>query len=132
MRYVSMLPEEVTNLIGQAGAVVVMEVERGAIKKYAKAIDDQNPLYWNDEHAKNSSYGSILAPPGFFGWPTRWTGNIPAATKLAETLIDTLAQAGYPNLLDGGMEYEFFSPVRAGDVLAALPMISRAVWQKFV
>ena len=38
-------------------------------------------------------------------------------------MIDTLAQAGYPNLLDGGMEYEFFSPVRAGDVLAALPTI---------
>ena len=44
-----------------------MEVEKGAIKKYADAVDDHNPLYWDDEYAKNSRYGSIIAPPGFFG-----------------------------------------------------------------
>ena len=120
-----MLPEEVIKLIGQAGDITIMEVEKGAIKKYAHAIDDHNPLYWDDEYAKNSRYGSIVAPPGFFGWPTRWTGNMPAITKLAENLVSALRQAGYTRLLDGGIEYEFFCPVRAGDILAVLSRIIR-------
>ena len=118
-----MLPEEVTELIGKVGDIRIMEVERGAIKRYADAVDDRNPLYWDEEYARDSRYGSILAPPGFFGWPTRWTGGMPAHTKLSDEVSAILAQAGYSRGLDGGIEYEFFCPVRAGDILTALPRI---------
>ena len=118
-----MLPEEVTKFISKAGDIVIMEVEKGAIKKFADAVDDCNPVYWDEEYAKNSRYGSIIAPPGFFGWPTRWAGAMPIITKLREELVSTVAQAGYSRLLDGGIEYEFSRPVRAGDTLAALPRI---------
>ncbi len=30
-----------------------------------------------------------------------------------------LARAGFPVMLDGGIAYEFFIPVRAGDILAS-------------
>ncbi len=120
-----MLPEEISKLVGQAGDVTIMEVDKGAIKRFAHAIDDSNPLYLDDEYARNSVYGSIVAPPGFFGWPTRWTGSMPAISKLAQTLVAALSTAGYSRLLDGGIEYEFFFPIRAGDTLAALPRVSR-------
>ena len=42
------------------------------IKKFADAMDDRNPLYWDEEYAGNSRFGSIIAPPGFFGWPSKW------------------------------------------------------------
>ena len=61
-----MLPEEVTKLIGKAGEVRVFQVEKGAIERFADAADDQNPLYYDEEYARNSRYGSIIAPPGFF------------------------------------------------------------------
>ncbi len=118
-----MLPEEVNKLIGQAGEVVMMEVERGAIKKYANAVADFNPLYWDEEAACQTRYGGLIAPPGFFGWPVYWKGNFPTVTPLVEKLISVMAQAGFPRLLDGGAEFEFFAPVRAGDILAALPRI---------
>ena len=118
-----MLPEEVTNLIGKAGNITIMDVEKGAIKKHADAVGDFNPIYWDEEYASNSRYGSIIAPPGFFGWPTRWSESGPTYTKLREELILAIAQAGYERVLDGGIEYEFFSPVRAADTLAALPKI---------
>ena len=35
----------------------------------------------------------------------------------------TMAKAGYGRTLDGGAEYDFFHPVRAGDILAAVPKI---------
>lgn len=119
-----MLPEAVTKLIGQAGEVVMMEVEKGAIKRFAHAIGDSNPLHLEEEYARNSRYGAIVAPPGFFGWPTRWSGTFPGISSMVEPLMAPLTEAGLGRILDAGIEYEFFIPVRAGDVLAALPRIT--------
>ena len=57
-----MLPEEITAFIGKSEETVIMEVEKGAIKKFADAVDDPNPLYWDEEYARGSRYGSIIAP----------------------------------------------------------------------
>ena len=35
-----------------------------------------------------------------------------------------MAKAGFPRLLDGGIEYEFYLPVRAGDILSAIQKIA--------
>lgn len=118
-----MLPEEVTKLIGKTGDIRIMEVEKGAIRRFADAIDEHNPLYWDEEYARNSKYGSIIAPPGFFGWPTKWPEAGPTFTELRGELIATMAKAGYPRLLDGGIEYDFFLPVRAGDILSSIQRI---------
>jgi len=126
-----MLPEEVAKFIGTGSGVTVFEVEKGAVKKFADAVDDPNPLYWDEEHAKNSRYESIIAPPGFFGWPVKMAkgstflrAEQPEGTSEAMGNVGVaLAKAGYLRSLDGGMEYEFFCPVRAGDTLAATTVI---------
>ncbi len=118
-----MLPEEITNLVGKSGQVRIFKVEEGAIKRLAEAVGDQNPLYWDEEYARNSRYRSIIAPPGFFGWPTTWTNEALPSFAISGELIATLAKAGYNGILDGGIEYEFFCPVRAGDTLVASSMI---------
>ncbi len=118
-----MLSEDVTRLIGQTAEVSVMEVEKGAIRKYANAIGEDSPLYWDEEYARKTRYGGMVAPPGFYGWPTRWTGNMPALTEIMDLLVGTMAKAGYPRFLDGGTEYDFLCPVRAGDTLAALSRV---------
>ena len=114
-----MLPEEVTQFIGKSTGVRVFEVEKGAIRRFADAVDDPNPLYWDEEFARNSRYGSIIAPPGFFGWPSRQPRGSALTEESMAGLSTALAQAGYPRVLDGGIEYEFFCPIRAGDTLAA-------------
>ncbi len=121
-----MLPEEVSRIIGQAGTVRVFQVEKGAIKKFADAVDDRNPLYWDEDYAAKSKYGGIIAPPGFFGWPPSWEENLtfPIHTDIREVADRALAKLGAPRGLDGGIEYEFFLPVRAGDSLAVLPRIA--------
>ena len=118
-----MLPEEVAKLIGKIGDTAILEVEKGAIKKLADAVGDSNPLYWDEEHAKASRYGAIIAPPGFFGWPVKWEGNMPLLLPLRQEVIDTIAKAGFSRLLDAGIEYDFFHPVYAGDVLASVPKV---------
>lgn len=40
-------------------------VERGAVRRFAEAIGDRNPLYVDEEVAGRSRYGGLIAPPTF-------------------------------------------------------------------
>ncbi len=122
-----MLPEEVTKFISKGGGVRIFEVEKGAIRRFADAVDDPNPLYWDEEYARNSRYGSIIAPPGFFGWPAKQARGAAITSEETGPQRPDLAKAGYPRVLDGGMEYEFFCPIRAGDTLAVSSMVKDIV-----
>ena len=118
-----MLPQEVSQFIGKADETMILEVEKGAIKKYADAISDRNPVYWDEEYARSSIFGGIVAPPGFFGWPVKWTSVMPIFSELREELRTTIIKSGYSRVLDGGIEYDFYYPVRAGDILSALSKV---------
>ncbi|MGZ6550894.1 MAG: FAS1-like dehydratase domain-containing protein, partial [Tumebacillaceae bacterium] len=54
-----------STLIGRSSRPVQNEVEKGAIRKFAEAIGDPNPLYRDPEYAVNTRYGKIIAPPTF-------------------------------------------------------------------
>ncbi len=130
-----MLPEEVTKFIGKSIGAVVCEVEKGSVKRFADAVGETNPIYWDEKHAEKSRYGSIIAPPGFFGWPVKLPRgltfqrptDISDPPEITEGLRVALAKAGYSRVVDGGIEYEFFSSVRAGDVLTAKSIIKDIV-----
>jgi acyl dehydratase len=119
------IPEAIKNLIGTSGAVQYYQVEKGAIRRFADAVDDTNPLYRDEEYAGKTKYGSIIAPPGFFGWPQKQTRGSPLAVDIPPELEAAFEKAGYPLslVLDGGMEYEFFLPVLAGDILSAVTTV---------
>ena len=108
--------------VGKVGELIVRDVEKGAIKRYAEAVEDFNPLYVDEEHARTSRYGNIIAPPGFFGWPVKVGG--PFIDPLMMALVDAMYEAGFPNLLDGGIDLEFLTPIRAGDTLISLPKVT--------
>ena len=109
---------------GKMGNPDIFEIESGAIKKFADAVGDSNPLYWDHEYAKNSEYGSIIAPPGFFGWPVKWTTAMPLQQEIRMELMGALAEAGFDRNLDGGIEYEFFQPVYENDRLVVVAEIA--------
>src|SRR5918912_4266607 len=52
-------------LVGECSEAVSNVVEKGAVRKFAEAIGDPNPLYVDEEAAKASRYGRLLAPPTF-------------------------------------------------------------------
>jgi len=108
-----MISNEIQSMVGLWSEPVVLEVERGAIARLADAIDDPNPLFRNEEYARNTKYGGIIAPPGFFGWPVGG-GDIEAGMS---RVVGAVAQAGMLRILDGGIELNFYIPVRAGDML---------------
>ena len=120
-----MLPEEIKNLIGRSTPAKTYEVEKGAIRRFADAVGDSNPLYYDEAYARNSRYGTIITPPGFFGWPRKQDKNSAITIDIPPELITVLEQAGYPlsSVVDGGIEYEFFLPIRAGNTLTATTTI---------
>ncbi|MBU2548933.1 MAG: MaoC family dehydratase N-terminal domain-containing protein [Proteobacteria bacterium] len=46
-------------------AVEKFPVEAGHIMLFARAIADKNPIYYDEEHAKTTEPGGIIAPPTF-------------------------------------------------------------------
>lgn len=51
--------------IGRRSEPVGNFVERGAVRRFAEAIADPNPLYVDEDAARKSRYGRPLAPPTF-------------------------------------------------------------------
>jgi acyl dehydratase len=89
--------------IGKSSQPVKNEVEKGAIRKFAQAIGDPNPLYRDEEAAKNSRFGRMVAPPTFSR--TFDYGAIPGLEFPKEGLIH------------GEQSFEYFKPLLAGDVV---------------
>ncbi|MGB2885966.1 MAG: MaoC family dehydratase N-terminal domain-containing protein [Dehalococcoidia bacterium] len=114
-----MVPDELKQHIGKIDPPHVREVERGAIRRYAEAVGNGNPLYFDEEYASESRYGTIIAPPGFFGWSMQ---SVPSSEGIIG-LMTAMINAGYYRILDGGMSYEFFLPVREGDIMIASPKV---------
>ena len=51
--------------VGRSSEPVRNVVERDAVRLFAEAIADPSPLYRDEERAKKSRYGRLLAPPTF-------------------------------------------------------------------
>lgn len=114
------MTDELAELIGTQSDPIILEVERGGIRRYAQAVDDPNPLYYDVEYARKKGYDDLICPPGFFGWPVKMTG----MARLS-ALSEALRKAGrgiFP--MDNGGEIEFFLPIRAGDTLTAVRKIA--------
>ena len=115
-----MVPDSLKQYIGKVDPPHLREVEKGAIRRYADAVGDDNPLYYDEEYAKKTKYGGIIAPPGFFGWAKK---TISSSEGLVG-LIGAMIEAGYAGILDGGMAYDFFLPIRVGDTLVGSPKVA--------
>jgi acyl dehydratase len=103
----SLVTDDLRKLVGVESSPEVWEVEKGAIIKFAQSVEDSNPL-WNDEQAaRKTRYGGIVAPPTF------------TAMLRNEALYDTIFKLDLPTkrVLNAGNEIEFFEPIRPGDVI---------------
>ena len=116
------IPSEARALIGKE-ASHVCEVTAKDIRRYAQAIGDANPLYCDEDFAKQTRYGGIIAPPLFCH--TLAFEDVPA---------DRLRADGLPKELDvplpvtravgGGSVFDVGEPVRPGDVITVRKTIA--------
>ena len=106
----SVITSEMRSMIGVESEPSIFVIEREPIRRWVEAIGNQNPQYRDEEYSGKRRYGEIIAPPGFVGnyaFPVKVDGPPPRV------------KSPFWRRFNGGNEYEFFKPVRAGDVLTA-------------
>lgn len=89
------------SMIGKESPPVKNVVERIALRKFVEAIGETNPIYYDDEYARSTPYGSIIAPPTFCR--TFHSGAIPGLRMPREGIIH------------GEQSYTYFKPLKPGD-----------------
>ena len=107
----SFLTEEMQQqAIGCESAPRTVEIEKGAIIKFAEAIGDENPVYNDEMAARDSQYGGLIAPPTFL-------------RSVVSARPELPFDVPFERVLDGGSDWEYFVPVRPGDRITAVSRI---------
>lgn len=93
------------NAVGRTTPPTLNEVEKGAIRRFAEALGDYNPIYYDEDYARASGFTSVVAPPTF-----------PCSFHTGADLRELL---GVPlrTLLNAEASFEYERPIVAGDRL---------------
>jgi acyl dehydratase len=94
-----------TNLIGTASDAWTVEVERGQIARFARAIGDDNPLWMDAAQARAQGFPDVVAPPTFpvsfvMPWDAPWWKGLDRSRFLA-----------------GEQSFDYVRTIHPGDVL---------------
>jgi acyl dehydratase len=126
------LYDDLKELIGKEGPPVnsVDEVCTQVIRHWCEAIEDDNPLYTDEEYARKSKYGRIIAPPTMVVafhqaplWPdgqeARWRHPEKLSRKEPlsphEVAMEKLDEAGFTGMFATKVIQEFIRPLFPGD-----------------
>lgn len=94
---------EAEKSLGAVGPINTLVVEASAIRRFAEAVGDPNPLYRDPEFARTTRWGGIIAPPTFL------------CVLMPPLPIPPIDYGS--SRLNGGTQYQSFVPVRPGDVI---------------
>lgn len=112
--------EDLKKQVGTEGPPVVLEIEKGMIRRFVHAVDDPNPLWQDEEYALKTGYGGIIAPPYmlcalmFLIEPTD-----PKAPQgsMGTPVPNMTFPRNITGIVDGGGEWECYKPLKVGDVI---------------
>jgi len=102
--------EDPKSHIGKEAPWFTFEVEKGNIRDFAVAIGDLDPMFFDEDYAKQTRFGGIIASNTF---NHAFRGD-------KSTLLKAIPQTGDnipEKLLHGEHEIEYFKPVRPGDTI---------------
>jgi acyl dehydratase len=91
------------SLIGRESDPVVHDVEKNAIRRFAEALGDPNPIYVDEGSAKAAGLAGLVAPPTF-----------PSSLVVNDRFRHSL-DLGTRNVLHGEQVIETSRPIVAGD-----------------
>ncbi|MGD9966082.1 MAG: MaoC family dehydratase N-terminal domain-containing protein [Hyphomonadaceae bacterium] len=95
--------------IGWRSEPIIVEVERGHLRLFAKGTGETDPIYFDEEAARAAGHPALPAPPTFAFCLANLAGQPYSYLRLMDVDI--------ARLLHGEQAFEYFSPYHAGDVL---------------
>ena len=103
------------NKIGHEFDPFTVEVERGQLRFFAKAIGETNSIYAEQSAARKVGYSDIPAPPTFLMALDLGGPDMPPVLKLLDMDIG--------RILHGSQEFEYFGDICAGDTITVTSKI---------
>ena len=103
--------EEVKKQIGMESESLTAEIERGAIRRFAEAVGDSNPIFNDEAAARHTPFGGMIAPPTF-------------CRSISAAIPDIKLNMPQFRGLDGGSEWEYFEPIRVGDRITVVSKVA--------
>jgi acyl dehydratase len=107
------ISKDVLAMIGKE-KVRQYEVTKRDIKRFAQAIGETSPIFFDEDYAKSTKYGRIIAPPLFcqmFTFEDVPAEELPSDGSPKEIDVPVPAQ----KTVGGASSYEIFQPIMAGD-----------------
>jgi acyl dehydratase len=91
------------SLIGRESEPAVHEVERGAIRRFAEALGDPNPVYVDEAAARAAGWPALVAPPTF------------AVALTSNDRFRHSLDLGTRSILHSEQQFEYARAIVAGD-----------------
>jgi len=114
----SIITDEMRAVIGQESEPQTVEVDRTAVRMFARAVGHTDPVYYDVEVARRRGYRDLPCPPAFLGTPV-FNPNQPPRTAYVSF------KSPFKRVLNGGTEVEYFDEdICAGDALTSTSKIA--------
>jgi hypothetical protein len=113
----TLVTDEIRALIGKDWPPVELEVSRTGVRMWARAVGFDDPVFYDEDAARERGFASLPAPPGFVGAPTARPGDPEPGPPIRGL------HPGLTRSLNGGTEFEYRASIVAGDTLVATTRI---------
>ena len=109
-------------------------IEAGAVLTFARAIGDDNPVYFSSAAAAESGLAEIPAPPTFVQSSAHFDPDYPLRPGPGRPWFGSgkgpgIVDPQYSSVLHAEQHYEYHRPLLVGDVLTATSREGRT-WEK--
>ena len=104
-----------TEAIGKEWPATTYEVGKEKIGEYARAVGEENPVYFDRAAAKEAGFRDVVAPPMFavvYSWGA-----------VALPAVDPEVDLNFAMLVHGGQAFTWDEPVCSGDMISTVASV---------
>ncbi len=111
-----LIPPEAKAMISKEAAPQIYEITKRDIRRFAQAIGEPNPLYADEDYARQTKWGGIIAPPLFI-FALAYE-DVPATQLRADGLpIELDIPLPATRAVGGASAIELGEPIKPGDTI---------------
>jgi acyl dehydratase len=120
----TLISQEMRDAIGVESDPWTVEVDKTAVRMFARSVGHSDPVFYDEAEAKRRGYRSLPAPPAYLGTPIfSPVGSDATFGGRGRRQFQT----GLKRVLNGGTEVEYYGDICAGDTLTARSKIADIV-----
>src|SRR5215208_864431 len=110
----SLITPEMQARVGVESQPWKIEVDKTAVRMFARSCQYTDPVFYDEEFAKSKGYRSLLAPPHYTGTPL-YNPSTSDPTFGGPRGGPRPTNPKLKRVLNGGTDIEYFDTIQAGD-----------------